>query len=45
MWVDHPGERIFIELMTSDRKVKASTEGSKSRNDGTYRTKGYREDF
>ena len=23
------GERIFIELMTSDRKLKASREGSK----------------
>ena len=26
---EDPGERIFIELMTSDRKVKASREGSK----------------
>ena len=25
----YPGKRIFIELMTSDRKLKASREGSK----------------
>ena len=29
------GERIFIELMTSDRKLKASREDSKGRNYGT----------
>ena len=32
------GERIFIELMTSDRKLKASREGSECRNYGTYTT-------
>ena len=31
------GERFFIELMTSDRKLKASREGSKGRIDGTQR--------
>ena len=30
-----PRERIFIELMTSDRKLKASREGSKGRIYGT----------
>jgi len=29
------GERIFIERMTSDRKLEASGEGSKCRNYGT----------
>ena len=28
-------ERIFVELTTSDRKLKASREGSKLRNYGT----------
>ena len=31
-------EEIVIELMTSDRKLKASREGSKRRNYGTYKT-------
>ena len=30
-------QKIFIELMTSDRKLKASREGSKSRNYGVQR--------
>jgi len=35
-----PRERIFIELMTSDRKLKASREGSKWRNYGTSKPSG-----
>ena len=32
---------IFIQLMTSDRKLKASREGSKRKKYGTYTTSRY----
>ena len=37
----HPRGRIFIELMTSDRSLNASREGSKWRNYGTWKTWRY----